>query len=187
MRALALAAVALTVAGGAAAQTKADLAAVRDTSIVDQAGARLLRDTVRIQASPSVIWRALTDQATYRAWTGSPQSFIDFRVGGAVEVAFTPTGKAGDPDNLKQEITAYVPERLIVFRNLHNPGAPGGAAYGRLAIVLQIDPRGDGTTGVTLSQVGYQQGADFDALYGFFKTHNPEYLAALKAYVERAR
>jgi hypothetical protein len=32
--------------------------------------------------------------------------------------------------------------------------------------------------------VGYGAGADFDALYGFFKSHNPEYLADLKAFCE---
>jgi hypothetical protein len=37
-----------------------------------------------------------------------------------------------------------------------------------------------------LSQVGYRQGKDFDALYGFFKSHNPQYLADLKVYAERA-
>jgi hypothetical protein len=81
-------------------------------------------------------------------------------------------------------ITAYIPERLLVFRNVANPGVPGGAVYGDLAIVLQIDPSGDGTSEVSLSQVGYGQGKDFDALYAFFRAHNPEYLRELKAFVE---
>ena len=52
MRRLALAGlVALAFAGAARADgSKADLAAVRDTSSVDQTGARLLQDTVRIHA-----------------------------------------------------------------------------------------------------------------------------------------
>ena len=183
MRTLAVLA-ALALAGPAAAQSKADLAAVRDTSTVDQTGARLLCDVVTIKAPPAVVWKALTDQATYRAWA-APASFIDFRVGGAVEVAFDPKGKAGDPANLKQEIVAYAPERLIVFRNVQNPG-PGGATYRKLAIVMELSPV-DGGTEVSLSQVGYGTGPEFDALYGFFRTHNPEYLASLKAYAERRR
>lgn len=186
MRALVLAAAIAAFAGGAAAQSKADLAAVRDTSTVDQTGGRLLRDTVLIKAPAAAIWRAVTDQGAYRAWGGGPASFIDFRVGGAVEVSFKPDGKAGDPGNLKQEITAYIPDRLIVFRNVSSP-APGAAVYSQLAIVLQIEPQADGTSEVSLSQVGYRQGKDFDDLYGFFKTHNPEYLASLKSYAERAR
>ncbi|THD77151.1 MAG: SRPBCC domain-containing protein [Phenylobacterium sp.] len=182
--AAAAAALAIALPFAAAAQTPADLAAVHDTSTVDQTGARLLRDTVRIHAPPPVIWRALTDQAAYRAWAG-PTSFIDFRVGGAVEVVFAPGGKPGDPDNLKQEITAYVPDRLLVFRNLRNPGVPGGAVYGRLAIVMELTPVEGGMTEVSLSQVGYGDGRDFDALYGFFKAHNPDYLASLKAFAER--
>ena len=77
MRGLVLAAfgalaVAGLAAGAAIAQTQADLAVVRDTSTIDQTGARLLRDTVRIHATPAVIWRALTDQGAYRAWA-APQ------------------------------------------------------------------------------------------------------------------
>jgi uncharacterized protein YndB with AHSA1/START domain len=188
-RLLLAAAAVLAIAGGAEARAKsdpkADLAAVRDTSSVDQTGARLLQDTVRIHASAKAVWTALTDQAAYRAWA-APQSFIDLRVGGLLEVAFDPAAKQGDPTNLKQQITAYIPERLLVFRNLPSKGGPPGAAvYPELAIVIQITPLPGGDSEVSLSQVGYRQGPAFDALYGFFKTHNPEYLADLKAYAER--
>ncbi len=187
MRGLLLLAAALSVAGVARADgSKADLAAVRDTSSVDQTGARLLQDTVTIHAPVHAVWRALTDQAAYRAWA-APVSFIDFRVGGAIEVSFDPKGKQGDAANLKQQITAYVPERMIAFHNLPAPvGPPGHAVYPELAIVMELRPVVGGDTEVVLSQVGYRQGKDFDALYGFFKSHNPEYLADLKAYAERA-
>jgi uncharacterized protein YndB with AHSA1/START domain len=185
MRGLLAAAAALSVAAAALAETaQSGLAAVRDTSSVDQTGARLLQDTVRIHAPVHTVWRALTDQAAYRAWA-APVSFIDFRIGGAIEVAFDPKGKQGDPANLKQQITAYVPQRMIAFRNLASTvGPPGFQVYPQLAIVIELRPLPGGDTEVVLSQVGYRQGADFDALYGFFKSHNPEYLAELKAYAE---
>jgi uncharacterized protein YndB with AHSA1/START domain len=176
----------LAVAGAAHADaSKADLAAVHDTSSVDATGARLLQDTVRIKAPPAAVWKALTDQGAYRAWA-APVSFIDFRVGGLVEVSFDPKGKPGDPSNLKQKITAYVPGRMIAFQNQPSPvGPPGHEVYPQLAIVMELKPVGAGETEVALSHVGYGQGAAFDALYGFFKSHNPEYLADLKAYCER--
>lgn len=178
---------ALALAGAARAEgSKADLAAVRDTSSIDQTGARLLQDTVRIHAPTAAVWTALTDQAAYRAWA-APVSFIDFRVGGAVEVAFDPNGKQGDPTNLKQQITAYVPQRLIAFRNQPSTvGPPGFSVYPQLAIVIELKPLAGGETEVVLSHVGYGHGQDFDALYGFFKSHNPAYLADLKAFCERA-
>ena len=184
MNAAALALAALALAGAAVAPTDTDLSSVRDTSIVDQTGARMLRDTVTIQAPPSVVWKALTDQGQYRAWV-APVSFIDLRVGGAVEVAFDPKGKAGDPGNLKQEIVADLPERLLVFRNVQKPG-PGGPAYRQLAIVLELTSAPHGATEVSLSQVGYRSGPAFDSMYGFFRTHNPEFLASLKAFAERS-
>ena len=180
------AATALALAGAAQADPKADLAAVRDTSSVDETGSRLLQDTVRIHAPAAVVWKALTDQASYRAWA-APASFIDFRVGGLLEVGFEANAKAGDPTNLKQQITAYVPDRLLVFKNLPSPvGPPGFAVYPQLAIVMELRPLPGGDTEVALSHVGYGQGKDFDALYGFFKSHNPQYLADLKAYAEHA-
>jgi uncharacterized protein YndB with AHSA1/START domain len=166
--------------------TKADLAAVRDTSSLDQTGARVLQHSVTIHAPAAAVWKALTDQATYRAWV-APTSFIDFRIGGTVEVAFDPKGKPGDPGNLTQEITAYVPGRMIAFRNRSNPGVPGGAVYPKLAVVMELTPLANGATEVSLTQAGYGQGGDFDALYGFFTGHNPEYLADLKAFCEHGR
>ncbi len=176
---------ALIVCADAHSQSKTDLDAVKDTSSVDQTGARLLQDTVRIHASTAIVWKALTDESTYRAWA-APASFIDFRVGGLLEVGFAAGAKKGDPSNLKQQITAYIPEKLLVFRNLPSAmGPPGARVYPELAIVMQISALPGGDTEVSLSQVGYRQGQDFDQLYAFFKTHNPEYLATLKAFAER--
>ncbi len=185
MRRLAIAAAfGLAFAGAAHADgSKADLAAVRDTSSVEASGGRVLQDTVRIHAPAASVWRALTDQASYRAWV-APGSVIDFRVGGRVDVAFNPKAKAGDPPDLSQEIVAYLPGRMIAFKNLKTPPLPGAAAYPKLAIVTVLSPLSGGDTEVSLSQVGYGAGTDFDALYGFFKGHNPEYLADLKAYCE---
>jgi len=177
-------ALALALAGVARADgSAADLAAVRDTSSIEASGGRILQDTVRIHALPATVWKALTDQASYRAWA-APASFIDLRIGGRVDVSFAPSAKAGDSVDLSQEITAYAPGRMIAFRNLKTPPVPGAAVYGQLAIVLELNPLPDGDTEVALSQVGYRPGADFDALYGFFKGHNPAYLADLKAYCE---
>ncbi|MGZ6017268.1 MAG: SRPBCC family protein [Phenylobacterium sp.] len=186
MKRLGAIAAALALGAGAAHAegSKADLAAVRDTSSVEPSGARLLQDTVRIHAPAAVVWKALTDQASYRAWV-APGSVIDLRVGGRVDVTFDPKAKASDPPDISQEITAYLPGRMIAFRNLRSPPLPGAAAYPKLAIVMDLTPLGGGDTEVSLSQVGYGAGADFDALYGFFKSHNPEYLADLKAYCER--
>jgi len=175
----------LAAAGAASAASKADLAAVRETSSLETSGARMLQDTVRVRASPAVVWQALTDPASYRAWV-APASDIDLKVGGRVDVAFDPKAKPGGPPDLSQEITAYVPERMIAFRNLKTPPLPGAGVYGKLAIVILLTPVGAGETEVSLSQVGYGAGAEFDALYAFFRSHNPEYLADLKAYAEKA-
>lgn len=179
IRAALIAILALALAGPALADP-----AVKDTSGVDQTGARLLQQSIVIDAAPAVIWKALTDEASYRQWQ-VPTSYIDFRLGGSVGVAFHPAWKPGGPVDLKQEIVSYVPERLLVFRNVQAPPLPGAAAYPKVSIVIELRPAGEGRTEVVLSQVGYGTGADFDALYGFFKSHNPEFLTNLKAFCEK--
>lgn len=177
---LALFAAALALAGPALAEP----AAVKDSSAVDQAGARFLQQSVVIDAPAAAVWRALTDETSYRQWS-VPTSYVDFRLGGSVGVAFNPAWKPGDPVDLRQEIVSYVPERLIVFRNVQAPPLPGAAVYPKVSVVIELRPAGEGRTEVVLSHVGYGTGADFDSLYGFFKSHNPEFLIDLKTYCER--
>lgn len=176
----ALVAAALVLAGPALAEP----AAVKDASAVDQTGARYLQQSILIDAPSAVVWKALTDEASYRHWS-VPTSYVDFRIGGPVGVAFNPAWKPGQPVDLKQEIVSYVPERLIVFRNVQAPPLPGAAVYPKVSVVIELRPAGEGRTEVALSQIGYGTGADFDALYGFFKTHNPDFLTDLRAFCEK--
>lgn len=159
--------------------------AVKDSSFTDQAGARLLQQSIVVDAPAATVWKALTDEASYRQWV-APTSYVDFRIGGSVGTAFRPTWRPGEPVDLKQEIVGYIPERLIVFRNVQAPPLPGAALYPKLSVVIELRPAGEGRTQVVLSQVGYGAGADFDALYGFFKSHNPEFLTDLKAFCEKS-
>jgi uncharacterized protein YndB with AHSA1/START domain len=144
---------------------------------------RLLQTSIEIDAPVSTVWKAFSDAAEYRRWAGGVAA-VDLRVGGAFEASYEPTGKIGDPDNIRHRIVAFVPERLIVFQNLQAPGLPGEALYRGTDIVLQYEPLGPNRTRVTVSHVGFGGGADYDGLYAFFKGGDARMLQAMKAAYE---
>lgn len=159
---------------------------VRDTSVTDPAGPRMIEQSVEVKAPVATLWKAFTDTQTYRSW-GAPMAEITPGIGGHMEVVLDPKRKLGDPANLRHEILAYAPERLLVFRNVQAPpGLPGGEVYGETRIVLEFQPVDTGWTRVILRQTGYGQGAAYDALWGFFRPHNAEMLESLKTHFETA-
>jgi uncharacterized protein YndB with AHSA1/START domain len=139
-----------------------------------------------IKAPLGKLWAAFTDQAAYAAWADVPVSAIDFRLGGAIEANYNPKGHLGDPQNIKNMFIAYVPERLLVFRNVQAPdGLPGKAAYGATAKTIEFQAIGPSETRVTVSGMGFGAGEDFDKLYRFFSHDDGEMLVALKTAMEK--
>jgi uncharacterized protein YndB with AHSA1/START domain len=157
---------------------------VSDASGPDGDGGRTIRESVTVHAPVAALWKAFTDTAAYSAW-GAAVAEIAPGLGGHMEVVLDPGRRLGDPANLRHEILAYVPERLLVFRNVQAPpGLPGAEVFGDTRIVLEFEDLGGGDARVTLSQTGYGQGAAFDALWGFFHPHDAEMLETLKAHFE---
>jgi uncharacterized protein YndB with AHSA1/START domain len=158
--------------------------AVQDSSRVLDDGSRMLQHSIVIHAPATTLWKAFTDIDTYKAWA-TPVADIDMRVGGHLEAAYDPKGHIGDPDNIRHDILAYAPGRMIVFRNVQAPaGLPGGAVYGQTRIVVSYADAGGGDTRVTVSGVGYGDGPEFDRLYGFFHEGNAGMLESLKTAFE---
>lgn len=148
-------------------------------------GARYYEDSIVIKAPAARLWAAFTDEKVYRAWAGVPVSAIDFRLGGVIEANYNPQGHLGDPQNIKNMFIAYVPERLLVFRNVQAPdGLPGKAMYGNTAKTLEFQALGPNETRVTVSGMGFAPGQDYDKLYRFFSQGDGEMLVALKTAME---
>lgn len=148
-------------------------------------GTRFYEDSIEIEAPAADLWRAFTDQAAYRNWA-APVSAIDFRIGGSIEASYDEHGKIGDPQNIRQMIVAYIPGRLLVFRNVQAPaGLPRGEVYGQTVKTLEFTRLAPGRTRVTIAGMGFAEGAAFDRLYGFFSVGDGEMLVGLKHAYER--
>lgn len=159
---------------------------VADSSFTTARGDRTMRLSVVIKADPTAIWHALS---TAEGWTGwaVKTAYVDFREGGIIETSYRPGVARGDPDNIQNQIIAFVPERLLVFRNVQAPrDFKDAETFGRIVTSIALEPLADGATRVTISGAGYGQGEAFDRLYGQFAWGNSYSLVELKKALEAA-
>lgn len=178
MRILVLVAVAALLSGGAAAAQSASQ--LQDTSSVEANGHRIIQLSLEIPAQPSEVWTALTTSEGWRR-LGVGFASVDFRTGGIIETGYAADAVAGAPGNIRNQITAYVPGRMLAIRNVQAPpGFPHAAEFAETATVMELEPVGDGRTRLTLTATGFAPGPAFDTLYGFFLQGNGMTLEALR-------
>jgi uncharacterized protein YndB with AHSA1/START domain len=175
MRALALTAVIL--ATPASAQ-------VIDTSSTHGAE-RLLHQSVVVAASPAQVWKAFTTAEGFTAWA-VPKARIDLRLGGLIESTYDASSEIGGPTTIANEIVAFVPERVLAFRNVRAPAnVPFDAAtFNKLHTVILIDPLPDGRSRVSAVQPGHGASGAAKGVYDFFAAGNRYTLEQLKAHLE---
>lgn len=172
MRASFLVAVAALAAGAAFAQS-APTYAVADQSYVAPDGSRVLQQSIVVPAGAADVWKAFTTSAGFASWA-SPVAFVDFRLGGHIEATYDPQGKIGAPGNIRNEIVAFVPERMLALRNTQAPPSTAFDAptFQTLHTVIFLDAVGPGATRVTIAQPGYGTGDKFDGVYAHFARGN---------------
>jgi len=147
-------------------------------------GTRFYQDSLVIEAPATALWAAFTDTDAYRKWA-VPVAQVDFRLGGVIEASYDPNGHLGDPQNIKNAFVAYIPGRVLVFKNVQAPsGLPGGEVYGQTIKTLEFEALGATRTRVTISGIGFAEGAAFDKLYAFFSTGDAHMLSALQKALE---
>ena len=184
MRKVLMMAAAACAAAGMAHAQPAKTTNVIDTSFTTADGARTLQESVTINAPVAILWKAFADAEEYKRWS-SPVASVDLRVGGSLEASYDPKRKLGDPDNIKQRIITFLPERLIVFQNIQAPhDLPHADRFQRTVIVLQYEPLGPSRTRVILSCTGWGTDPESQALYRFFQADNAELLEKMKSIYE---
>lgn len=153
---------------------------VTNSSFVEADGDRVLQLSIVVNATPAQVWDAFTTAEGYRAWV-APVAAVDLRIGGDIEASYDPAAKIGGPDNIRNRIVAYVPQRLLSFRNVQAPKAlPHRELFGEIVITLEIEDLGAGRSRVSLTAVGYGPGEGFDVLYRHFEWGNAYSLNELK-------
>ncbi len=175
---------ALATAQVRAAEPVHDHPDVEDRSLTLPDGTRVLRESAVFNVPRDTLWRAFATTEGLKSWE-APVVDVDVRVGGHIEVSYDPKVPLGDPRTIRHEVLAFLPDELLVFRNVQAP--PGFAhadLFGRVVNILQFEDLGGGRTRLTESGVGYGQGKDWDQLYAFFRTGNAYLFETLKAHFE---
>ena len=153
---------------------------VADTSFTDAYGDRTLQLSLVVAASPRDAFAALASRDGWKTWA-VPFATGDFRVGGVFETSYRMDATAGDRSNIKTQVIASLPERLLILRNLQAPPDFKDAdLFGRTVMIVELVPVTATSTRVVFSGVGFGTGSAFDELYQKFQWGNSYSLANLK-------
>ncbi|MCW3835338.1 SRPBCC domain-containing protein [Sphingomonas canadensis] len=138
-------------------------------TVTEADGTRTMAVDALIPAAPDAVWQALATAEGWRSWAVPAAWFV---APDLLETSYDPAAKPGDAGNIRQQVVARLPGRLIVFRNVKTPpGFPHAAEFAGVTQFLELAPEGEGTR-VRLTGTGYPAGAVGDALLGFFEPGN---------------
>ena len=161
-------------------------AAVTDTSFRAPDGSRVQQLELVVDAPVAKVWDAFATDAGFTSWA-APVAHVNLANDGVIEATYSLSGRIGDPENIRNQIVAFVPYRLIAFHNVHVPkGAPfKPEIISQIRTVVLFEDLGNGRTRVTESGVGYREGKDFDEMYEHFRSGNAEEFTALATYLTK--
>lgn len=172
-----LVAAALACAGPVFAQS-----AVVDGSRTEVDGSRTMDLSIEVPAGASDVWTALTTTDGWRSWA-APVAHVDFRLGGIIETSYNPAAAAGAPGNIRNQIVAFIPGRMLAIRNVQAPPktAFDVPAFQSLHTVVLVEPVEPARSRVSVIQPGYRTGEPWDTVYKHFAWGNAWTLEQLKA------
>ena len=138
---------------------------IEDTSYVEANGDQVLRLSVDVAASRDEIGGAFTTAAGWRSFAVGFAE-MEMKVGGIIETSYNPKAQVGDPDNIKNEIVAYIPGRMMAIRCVQAPrDFKHKLEFFSTSTVFEIIPAEKQRTKVLLTAVGYRRGEAFDDLF----------------------
>lgn len=171
----------ITAVGMAAAAPALAASDVVDSSRTEEDGTRTMHLSIDVPAAPAEAWKALTTSNGWREWA-APVATVDFRLGGIIETSYDLAATPGGPDNIRNEIVAFVPQRMMAIRNVQAPPktAFDVATFQSLHTVVLVDPLANGHTRISFVQPGYRGGEPWDTVYRHFAWGNAYTLDQLK-------
>lgn len=162
-----------------------DFEGVTNTSFVEPSGDRAIQLSIEVPAPAHDVYAAFTTTEGFSSWA-VPVARVDFRIGGLIEADYDASAKLGDRSNIHNQIVAYVPDRLLVIRNVQAPpGFANAELFQRTSTAIEFQPLGSARTRVTVTNAGYGAGDAFAALYRQFEWGDAYTLAELRKRFER--
>ena len=172
----------LVAAGLACAAQALAAQAVVDGSHIEADGTRTMELSIEVPAAVGDVWTALTTSEGWRSWA-APVAHVDFRLGGIVETSYDAAAVAGAPGNIRNEVLAFVPQRMFAIRNVQAPPrtAFDVPTFQSLHTVVLVEPMTSARTRVSFVQPGFRPGEPWDTVYKHFAWGNAWTLEQLKS------
>jgi len=162
-----------------------DFPGVTNTSFTEPGGDRAIQLSIDVGAPVHDVYAAFTTTAGFSSWA-VPVTQVDLRIGGVMESSYDANAKIGDPANIRNQIIAYVPDRLLAIRNVQAPPTLRNAdLFQRTVTIIEFAPIDDGHTRVTMTNAGYGAGEGFANLYQNFEWGDAYSLAQLRKRFEQ--
>lgn len=145
---------------------------------------RILQLETTIRASSAQVWHAWTTEKGITAY-GPETASIDLRVGGKYEWYFSMDEPKGSRGSEGCTILSYLPMKMLAFTWNAPPSIPAlREAEARTQVVLEFRETGDGAVKISLAQLGFGSGEDWDKYYEYFSRAWPRVLDRQKEHLE---
>ena len=152
-----------------------------DSIIEDAGGRQILKQVAVIDAPVQQVWDAFATADGFRGWA-APFVHMELKVGGIIESSYQPDAKVGDTSNIKNQIVAYIPGRLLVLKNVQAPeGFAPECVMDRLVSIFEFESISAESTRLTLWGVGYGPDEESLRILEFFKEANAWTFGQLQA------
>lgn len=158
---------------------------VTNSSYLEPNGDRAIQLAVEVPAAVRDVFLAFTTSEGFASWA-VPMARVDLRIGGLIEASYDVNAKPGDPNNIRNQIVAYVPDRLLVIRNVQAPADfADPELFRRTVTIMEFESLSPTSTRVRLTNAGYGPGEGFATLYKRFEWGDAYTLAELRKRFER--
>lgn len=129
---------------------------------------RKIEKSVVVPAPAAEVWKAWTTPegaATFFA----PKARLELRLEGPFEMLFAPELPAGSQGSEGCTVLSFLPGRMLSFTWNAPPKFPAVRNGGEHTfVVVELEPQGAGRTKVTLTHLGWREGAEWDQVYAYF-------------------
>lgn len=128
---------------------------------------RIVKELI-VQQGVSEVWWQWTTTEGLRSFFGANNK-MELRVGGPFEIYFSMDAPEGSRGSEKCKVLSFLPEKMLSFSWNAPPTIPAIRKLGPSTwVVVELEEITQEQTKLTLSHLGWQEGADWDATYAYF-------------------